>query len=259
MKTALITGASSGIGEEYAYQLDKLGYKIILVARRKDRLEGVASKIKNAEILVANLTCEEDITKVEEKITESGVDFLINNAGFGAFGRFDELDILSQKNKVQLHCEVPVRLTHKALPHMIQQKSGTIINVASTAAFMRNATIDVVYSTTKNFMVAFSEALHFEYGDLGIKVQAFCPGPTDTELLREHTENEDENILKMHIDSVEFVVDYSLKNLKSKKVICMPNWRNRLRSFLIVRFPFKNLTPKIFKKTIKKIMESQKK
>jgi hypothetical protein len=180
-ETALITGASSGIGEEFARQLAARGYDLILVARRKERLEKLAEELPTtAHVIEADLVPE--APRLQGKVVELGleVDLLVNNAGFGLRGRFLELDAARQAEMVRINCEAVVTLTHAFVPAMIERGRGGVITVASTAG-MQPLPYEATYGATKAFAISFTEALWMELHDTGVKVLVVNPGPVKTE------------------------------------------------------------------------------
>ncbi|MGP0585654.1 SDR family NAD(P)-dependent oxidoreductase [Paenibacillus timonensis] len=185
-KWALVTGASSGIGKVYAQQLAARGSHVVLVARSQDKLEAIAGDIKRqygvqAVVLACDLSQADAPRQLADQIAELGltVDILINNAGFGTHGRFEELDPGREQEEIMLNSASLVDLTHRLLPHMLQRGDGVIVNVASMAAFMPCA-YSAVYGATKAFVISFSEALWAEMRGRGVRVLALCPGATDT-------------------------------------------------------------------------------
>ncbi len=182
---ALITGASSGIGAAFARHLARPGCRLILTARRLERLQALAAELEQSgaqvETLAADLGTEDGIRALEQSILrEPQLDLLINNAGFGIHGPFFSLPLQEQAEMLRVHAEAPFRLTHAALPGMLARKKGAVINVSSVGAFRRSAR-SVMYSATKSFLTAFSEALNKGLRGTGVKVQALCPGYTRTE------------------------------------------------------------------------------
>jgi uncharacterized protein len=186
-RRALITGASSGIGECLARQLAARGAHLVLVARSEDRLSVLAAELRDAhgvevEVLTADLTVPEELGAVEERLrrVDAPVDLLVNNAGFGTFGRFQSLAPEGEEGQIRLNALAPVRLTHALLPGLRARGGGGVLNVASLAAFQpvpRMAT----YGATKAFLTSFSEALHEELRDEDIHVTVLCPGFTRTD------------------------------------------------------------------------------
>jgi short-subunit dehydrogenase len=156
--------------------------RLVLVARRRDRLEALAAELGNARAVEADLSDAGAADRLIANLATHGehVDLLVNNAGFGLTGGFAELDGKRQRHMIDLNCGALVELAHAVLPGMIERKSGAILNVASTAAFQPGPGM-AVYFATKAFVLSFSEALHEEVKDRGVKVSALCPGPTATE------------------------------------------------------------------------------
>jgi short-subunit dehydrogenase len=185
---ALVTGASSGIGETYAHALAAIGYDVVLVARRKKRLEALANDLRltfgtDPEVFPADLCDEADLKRVEERIATAGpLEFLINNAGFGLHGKFWEMDVAEQEAMHRLHVTVMMRLTHAALRVMVPRNVGAIVNVSSVAAFAP-APGSVSYTATKAWANTFTHSLSLELRAAGsaVRVQALCPGYTYTE------------------------------------------------------------------------------
>ncbi|HUA35323.1 MAG TPA: SDR family oxidoreductase [Candidatus Binataceae bacterium] len=187
MTTALITGASSGLGEEFAYQLAREHHDLALVARRKDRLESVALKArelgaKKVAIFAADLSAPGALAQLHTDVTAAGLEigYLVNNAGFGTHGTFCELPMEREIEEIELNVTALVALCRLFAPAMASRKSGTIINVASTAAFQPVPWM-ATYGATKAFVLSFSEALSSELRESGVTVLALCPGPTRTE------------------------------------------------------------------------------
>jgi short-subunit dehydrogenase len=185
---ALITGASAGIGLEFARQLAGRGYDLILTARRRDRLDDLASRLRaehgglRAEVIVADLTDAAAPQQIFAEVArlEMNVDLLVNNAGFGTHGRFETLPPERERGEIAVNVAALVALTHAFLPAMLERGHGGVINVASTASF-QPVPYMAVYGATKAFVRSFSEALHEEVGARGVRVLALCPGPTATE------------------------------------------------------------------------------
>jgi hypothetical protein len=180
---ALITGASSGIGEAFARALSQRGCRLILVARRRERLERLAAELGRAEVLTADLAIDSDLNVVESRIaSEPRLDFLVNNAGFGILGCFHETSPQDQDRMHRLHILAVERLTHAALGGMVARRKGNIINVSSVAAFFRTPN-SLTYGATKAWINSFTEGLHVELKSLRspVRAQALCPGFTHTE------------------------------------------------------------------------------
>lgn len=181
-KVALITGASAGLGVEFARQLSKRGHRLVLAARRKDRLDSLAKELGNARAVAIDLSKANSAAKLMADLEAAGeeVEILVNNAGFGLIGRFAELDPKRERQMIDLNVGALADLCRAVAPGMIERKSGAILNVASTAAFQPGPKM-AVYFATKAFVLSFTEALHEELKPHGIKVSCLCPGPTRTE------------------------------------------------------------------------------
>src|SRR6266478_1397971 len=186
MNTTLITGASSGIGEVFARKLAARGNNLLLVARSEDKLINLCnelgrSKSIRAQYVALDLSERDAPARLFEETQKRDlqIDFLINNAGFGSMGEFIKLDLDHELNMIDLNVRSLVELTHRFLVPMRERKSGSIINVASTAGFQA-VPFMATYAATKAFVLSFSEALSEENRPLGIKVMALCPGVTST-------------------------------------------------------------------------------
>ncbi len=185
-RTALITGASSGIGASFAAALAARGMDLILTARSRDRLKQLATELADAhgghvEVMPDDLARAGAGQALAERIVQRGlqVDFLINNAGFGTVGPFHKQDPGRERAEVLLNVLAGVELSHAFLPAMIERSDGAIINVASVAAFQPTPFM-TIYGATKAFVLAFSEGLWGECRNRGVRVLALCPGPVDT-------------------------------------------------------------------------------
>ncbi|MEV6596641.1 SDR family oxidoreductase [Actinoplanes sp. NPDC051346] len=185
-QTALITGASSGIGAAYAREFAARGADLVLVARGEDAMHGLAGELRAAhghrvEIVPADLAEPGAADRVAARVAALGidVDLLVNNAGFGMHGEFIAGDADRLTAQIQLNCVALVDLTRRFLPGMVARGRGAVVNVASTAAFQPLPNM-AVYGATKAFVLSFSEALYAEARPAGVKVLAICPGATET-------------------------------------------------------------------------------
>ena len=181
-RIALVTGASAGLGVEFARRLAKRGDSLVLAARREERLEELAKELGKARAVAIDLSKANAAAKLMADIEANGetVDLLVNNAGFGLIGRFAELDSRRLRQMIDLNVGSLTDLCRAVAPGMIERTSGAILNVASTAAFQPGPKM-AVYFATKAFVLSLSEALHEELKPHGIKVSCLCPGPTRTE------------------------------------------------------------------------------
>lgn len=222
---ALITGASSGIGETFARQLAARGYDLILVARRADRLEHLARELPaiTVQTLAADLVTDAGLALVENAIRAcSRLELLVNNAGFGTLGYFWKADLTGQDHMHRLHVLATVRLTHAALGPMVDRNHGAVINVSSVAAFSTNPG-NVSYCSTKAWMNNFTEGLAIELrsANSAVKVQALCPGFTITEF--HDTLGVDRGGIPSWLwMKASDIVDASLRGLDKGKVIVVP-------------------------------------
>jgi short-subunit dehydrogenase len=234
-KTALITGASAGMGAEYARQLAAAGTDLVLVARRLDRLEELARDLRarygtTVETLAADLSTGAGVAAVEARISSGpALDLLVNNAGFGGRSGFAKGDVADHMSMAKVHVEATVRLTRAALPGMIDRGRGAIINMASVAAFSPFS--GAMYSGTKAFLVMFSENLRAELISKGVFVQALCPGMTHTEF-HQVAAIDKAIVPKPFWMTAEKVVRISLRRL-GRGVVCIPGWKNQAIAFLM--------------------------
>jgi len=184
---ALVTGASSGIGEALARRIARDGRHLVLVARRADRLETLARELKDAHGVTAHVIAK-DLVKpgaARELLDEVGrrgltVDWLVNNAGFGTMGRIDQIPVEGELEEIRLNVEVLVELTGRCLPAMVARKAGVVMNIASVAAFAPSPYMST-YAATKAFVLSFTEGIAGELRGTGVQVLCVCPGFTRTE------------------------------------------------------------------------------
>jgi short-subunit dehydrogenase len=185
--TALVTGASAGIGIELARLHAERGGDLVLVARRRDRLDALARELRSAhavrvEVITADLSRSGAARRLAAKLSEKGlaIDALINNAGLGAHGPFHESDLARQQQMLQVNIVALTELTHLLLPGMVERGHGRVLNVGSTAGFLPGP-LQAVYYASKAFVNSFSQALANELSGTGVTVTALCPGPVATE------------------------------------------------------------------------------
>jgi short-subunit dehydrogenase len=234
-RSALITGASSGLGAEYARQLAAAGTDLILVARRLCRLEELARELRTrhgvtVEVIQADLSGDDGIERLEKAIAESAaLDLLINNAGYGGKTGFVRGEIADHIDMVRVHIDAAVRLTKAALPGMIDRGRGAVINLASVAAFSPFS--GAMYSGTKSFLVAFSENLQGELKSLGVVAQVLCPGLTHTEF-HQVAGMKLSGVPEMFWRTAHFVVRTSLRRL-GRGCVCVPGWENKTVALLM--------------------------
>ena len=223
----LITGASAGLGAEFARQCAARGEALALVARRRDRMEALAREIGgDVHIFAADLAKEGAAASLIAEIEAEGltVDTLINNAGFGLAGKFAALPLDRQTEMIDLNCRTLTELCHLVLPAMRERNRGAICNVASTAAFQPGPNMAVYYAS-KAYVLSFTEALHHELKGSGIRVSALCPGPTHSEF---------SDVADLHSPTLERmkmpaapVVRAGLAGLDANKAVVIPGFRNK--------------------------------
>ena len=184
VRSALVTGASSGIGEAMTELLAADGVSVVVVARRRDRLKALAAAHDGLEVLAADLTskqgCERVVARLQSE--DAPVDLLVNNAGFGSSGEFVTIDADRLDDEIALNVRALTRLTRAALPGMIARGRGWVLNVSSVASFQAIPQL-AVYAATKSYVTSLSEGLHEELRGTGVHVTALCPGLTRTEFI----------------------------------------------------------------------------
>ncbi len=235
-KTALVTGASSGIGAQFARVLARKGCDVILVARREDKLRELADELADkykikAHVIAHDLSDEWAARGLYDEINkrELRVEILINNAGFATQGDFETTDADLLHREVMLNVMAVVDLTRLFLPAMVERKAGVIVNVASTASFFPLQT-QAVYAATKAFVLSWSEALWAENRERGIKVLALCPGATETEFFDRVGKD-----VKAPKDTPEFVVQTAFKALSRGDSTVVVGRANALASNILPR------------------------
>ena len=238
-RLALITGGSAGIGAEFARQLHARGLSVVLVARREDRLRTLCMELntlrpESAHYVVADLTTAGGLGRVEAFIQEHPIEVLVNNAGRGSFGAFDQLPLEQELNLVALNIIAPLRLSHAVLPSMKEQKKGAIINVASLAAF-RGLPFMATYAATKAFNFIHSLGLRYEVGTCGVKVIAICPGPTATDF--QGVARIPGSLTGMKRDTVQSVVQSSMKALDADRAWLVPCMRAKIIALTLKVLP----------------------
>lgn len=245
-KTALITGASSGIGGRFARLLAREGYDLVLVARDENRLKESADALKNefgvkTEILVADLSTEQGTRSVEERVADPDrpIDVLINNAGFGLRESFLKSERDSEQQLLDVLVRTPMRLMHSALPSMKERNSGIIINVSSVAGWIAGGT----YSAAKSYLTVLSESLHTELRATNVNVLALCPGFTHTEF-HQRGKMRMEALPKFMWLEADHVVAKAWSDARAGKALSVPGWQYMIVSSL-ARFAPRPLVRKV--------------
>jgi len=227
MPIALITGSSGGIGLELARIFAREGYRLVLVARNQKRLEEIAQELRPAEtqVLAIDLSLPGAPEEIHGKVP--AVDVLVNNAGFGVFGKFADKALTEELNMMQLNMTTLVALTRLYLPAMIAAGNGKIMNVASTAAFQPGPLM-AIYFATKAFVLSFSEAIANELEGTGVTVSALCPGPTESDF-QERAKMQNSGLVKgRKMMSARTVAEAGYRGLMAGKTIVIPGLGNKL-------------------------------
>lgn len=249
---ALITGASSGIGRDMAHNLAKKGYNLVLVARNQDGLEKIKNEIKdkNSQIEITtysmDLAVKENLYKLHEEV--KNVDVLINNAGFGTFGKFTDTDIEKEIKMINTNVSAVHILTKLYLKDMVKENRGNILNVASIAGFMPGPLMATYYAT-KNYVLALSRAINRELkkDKSNVKISVLCPGPVNTNF---------NNVADVKFNlrglSSKYVADYAIENMLKGKLIIVPG-----TTIKIARI-FSEISPDVIKEKIAYYMQKRK-
>jgi hypothetical protein len=233
MKIAIVTGASAGIGREFARQLARKGYALVLVARRLEVLEELAADLAarygvETDALSADLTTTEGVAAVSTRLAAGDVDMLVNSAGFGTIGEFHGLSAEREMAEVDLNVKALVALNHAALGPMVARRSGTVINLASLGAF-QPCPYMATYVATKAFVLHFSESVHEEVRPHGVTVTALCPGFVATEF-QQASGVDLEEVRTFGLQTPKQVVSAALKGAADGRAIVVPGALNGIMS-----------------------------
>lgn len=234
-QTALITGASGGIGRDLAHVFAQHGFDLVVVARSRGKLEALAAELQEAyatavTVIAKDLTQPDAPNEIFTELQRAGVhvDALVNNAGFADYGLFHESDLEKQLQMMQLNVVTLTHLTRLFLPEMVVRGSGKILNVASTAAFMPGPLMAVYYAT-KAFVLSFSEAIANELHDSGVTVTALCPGPTESGF-QARAAMEDSKLVQDGLMDSMTVAREGFAALVAGKVVFVPGLTNRMQA-----------------------------
>lgn len=232
MAVALITGATAGIGAQYARLLAQKRFDLILVARDKQRLSATAKELSKkfgvkVDLLPADLTKPIQLEKVRKRLsnTKKPIDVLINNAGFGINKSFLDSEINAEQALLDVLVTAPMRLTHAVLPVMLERDSGIIVNVSSVASWIAGGS----YSAAKSYLTVLTESLHTELRSTNVKISALCPGFTRTEF-HQRGRMKMKGLPNFMWLSAEKVVQKSWQDVNARKVISIPGWQYLLLS-----------------------------
>jgi short-subunit dehydrogenase len=253
-RRALVTGASAGLGEEFARRLAARGAYLVISARRRERLEALAGALRRehgvpVEVVPADLSLPGEAARLWREASAGGaVDLLVNNAGFGAQGRFDELPLERQMEMLALDCGAVLELAHHALRSMRARGEGGILNVASIASFQPVPGL-ATYAAAKAFVLSLSEALWAENRDAGVRVLALCPGRTPTEFQAVAGTGSTEGAIGVRTPAQ--VVEAGLEALLAGKSYVVPGLENHLASWL-ARLAPRSLVTRALKRLVRR-------
>ena len=226
MRTALVTGASSGIGAELAKRLDSLGFNVIITARRADRLEALAAGLKNrTTVITADLSQRSECFRLYEETKDMNVSVLVNNAGFGAIGNFDETDLDRELSMLDVNCAAVHILTKLFVRDFIRKDRGYILNVGSSAGLMPGGPLMAAYYASKAYAVSLTRSVSAELRarHSRVSISVLCPGPVETEF----NDVAQCNFAVSGI-SPEYCAEYALKGLFSRRTVIVPGTGMRL-------------------------------
>jgi short-subunit dehydrogenase len=239
MATALVTGATAGIGASYANLLAKEGFDLILVARDLPRLNQVAKELSKSfgvktQCIKADLTKPSQLARVEKRVADlkQPIDVLVNNAGFGIKDSFTVSNLDKEQELLDVLVTAPMRLTHAVLPVMVKRNTGIIVNVSSVASFIAGGT----YSAAKSYLTVFSESLHTELRGTNVKISALCPGFTRTEFHSRGRMKMTALPKFMWLDS-DKLVSKSWKHANANRAISIPGWQYKILSAIARNAP----------------------
>lgn len=237
MSTALITGATAGIGKSFAQQLANRGYDLVLVARNKSRLDELANELQKnnqikVEVIVADVSNQNELAEVACRAAADDIDLVVNNAGFGIKQNFVDGRIEAEQNLLDVLVTAVMRVTHAALPGQIKRDRGGVINVSSVAGWLSSGT----YSSAKAWVTTFSEALATQLKKQNVHVMALCPGYTRTEF-HQRAEMKVETIPNWMWLDVDRVVEKALKDFFANKPVSVPGLQYKFLSFIAQYLP----------------------
>lgn len=233
---ALITGASSGIGRDMARYLATKNIDLILVARRKEKLEELKNELNvDVKIISLDLGTEKNVFKLYEKVKNENIDILINNAGFGLFGDFIDTDLTTELNMIDVNIKAPHILTKLFLQDFVKRDSGYILNICSSAGFMAGPKLNTYYAT-KNYLTKLTMAINEELRQKhsNVVISALCPGPTSTEFNKVA-----KGAFSIKEASSEYVAKYGIDKMFDRKMIILPTLSMKLGNFGLRLIPYR--------------------
>ena len=247
---ALITGASSGLGYSFAKHLSNMGYDLILVARRKDRLQNLKKELKTkVQIISLDLSEEKNCIELYNKVKKEQIDLLVNNAGFGNFGNFNETNLEKELQMINVNIKAVHVLTKLFLSDMIKNNHGYILNVASSAAFAPGPLMATYYST-KSYVLRLSESIcsELKHKKSKVNISVLCPGPVSTEF------NDVANVsFSIKPLTSDYVTEYALKKMFKGKLIIIPGLSMKFSRFLSKLVPDMLIAKVIYKNQQRKV------
>mgnify|MGYP003666448752 FL=1 len=257
-KTALITGGASGLGFELALLFAKDDYNLILVDINAEKLEEAKNKIEysfsiEVKIMAKDLSQINISSEIMYELGNPEIDVLVNNAGFGCFGAFHEVDWERQSQMLNLHVLTTTHLTKLVVEGMVERGSGKILNLSSLAAFQPGPLMSLYYAT-KGYILSFSEAIANELKGTGVTVTALCPGPTKTSFQQVVANDSSENKIAFNMASAEAVAFYGYKSMNQGKEVAIPGGINKILGSL-PRFLPRNMATRIVRKIQEKNRE----
>lgn len=231
-QTALVTGASSGIGEALCRLLDKQGIALVMVGRREDRMQEIADTLSgDAHIVVADLATDDGIRAVSEVVDERVPDLVINNAGLGLYGQVCEIDLDKQRQLLRVNADAVMALSMAAGRALLRQKKrGCILNISSVAAYQLFPSF-AVYAASKAFVNVFTESLAEELRGDGIDVLLACPGQVDTRFRNRAAQEEDKGKAPGYVMTAEYAAQRLWRQIQAKQSVLLFDWRYRLGAF----------------------------
>lgn len=252
-ETALITGASGGIGAELARVFARNGHNLVIVARSQDKLLKLANELQsahgvNVQVIALDLAAPTAPDDLYEELAGTQIDILVNNAGYATYGPFHEIDTQRDMNMIQLNVMALTHLSKLFVPPMVERGHGRVLNVASTAAFQPGPLMAVYYAT-KAYVLSLSEALAEEYADMGIGVTALCPGPTESGF-QSRADMTDSKLMQDGLMSAKTVAEQGYTALMKGIPVYIPGTTNRLRAFFVRFLPRQMVTG-----TVKRMQE----
>ena len=232
---ALITGASSGIGRDIARELDKKGYELILVGRDKEKLDELKKEMRFASVILCDLSKKDEVYRLYLKTKNEGVNLLVNNAGFGLFGYFNETELEKEIGMINVNIIAVHMLTKLFLADFVKKDEGQILNVASAAGFMAGPYLGTYYAS-KNYVLKLTMAIYEELKQQGsnVKISVLCPGPVNTNF-----NNIAGGSFKTKGLSSEYVARYAVKQMQKQKLVIIPSFKMKLGIFFTRFIPLK--------------------